>query len=203
MAEKVNPVEELKKAVKAYSAIEELFQSVGKSFEEDVDESFKVPVFLRQMDYTIQLVLFKVVIADGEADKAEMLAIKSIPQHGDILDLLNEHLSQHISWDDIVGDKMVNLVRISHALDSVSDDIIDNFMDAIAFVDNGVGDEKLFLSFASSVDDIAEGVAGVNGEIEGSERLTTYQAIIEVLRRKYDKAVEGIAKMKKSAGGKA
>ncbi len=203
MNEKTNPVESFDRAAEHYSLVEKYVQSVGDKIEEAMGkENFQSEIFVRQFDFVLQIILLKVITADGEADWSEIFAIKNIPQHGDITEYLNANMQDKISWESFAGADIQRLAAFSSMLDTSLDNILANFMESVAFVDvNGETKERVFIEIANGVDKIATAVAGVDGLIEGSERFRIYESIISILRKKYDEAVELL--FQKSQPGKA
>ena len=199
MNEKTNRVESLKNAYGHYASIDQYLQSVANKMEESLGkENFQSEIFLKQFDFSLQMILFKVITADGEADESEIYAIKNIPHHGDVLDYLSENLNYPFFWGNLEQRDIQSLVNFDAQLDGSIEAIFDNFMEYVAFVDvNGETSEAVFLRVAQAIDEIATDVAGVNGLIEGSERLRIYESLVSILRKKYDECVQRVCQRSK------
>ena len=199
MNEKTNRVESLKNAFEHYASIDQYLQSVANKMEESLGkENFQSEIFLKQFDFSLQMILFKVITADGEADEGEIYAIKNIPHHGDVLDYLSENLNYPFFWGNLEQRDIQSLVNFDAQLDGAIEAIFDNFMEYVAFVDvNGETNEAVFLRVAQAIDEIATDVAGVNGLIEGSERLRIYESLVSILRKKYDECVQRVCQRSK------
>ncbi len=194
MNEKTSRVESLKNAVGHYASIDQYLQSVGSKMEESLGkEFFQSEIFLKQFDFSLQMILFKVITADGEADPSEIFAIKNIPQHGDVIDFLNESLKDKLFWSNLAERDIQSLVTFDAELNASIEAIFDNFMEYVAFVDvNAETKEAVFLRVSQAIDEIATDVAGVNGLIENSERFRIYESLVSILRKKYDVCVQRI-----------
>jgi hypothetical protein len=202
MDQERNSLSALEAASKTYAEIEGVLKDAGDRLQKKEGEAaFSSERFLCQFDFLLQLVLFKTAIADGHLSEKEALAIQSIPQHGDLLDIFKgSELESPLGWKRFVNASIKELVNYTRLLDSETASLFENFFNPVALIDQAMGGEKFFLAIARSINAIANAVAGVDGLEEDSERLAAYQAIMDNVRDAYDNAVKELMKKERPDG---
>lgn len=193
MKEKVNPAKKREEALANYKATTEFLSSIGNQLQDMMGkENFSTEVLLRQYDYALQLVLFKTMIADGVIAKEELEFIQSIAEHGDILDLVNNAIGngrEALTWEDLEEADVKTMASFSQTLDEITDDVLDNFLETVAFVDaHGSSPDGMISDVTGSIGTISEDLAAADGLIEGSEKVEIFKSLLSSIKSKYDDA---------------
>jgi hypothetical protein len=180
--------------IKHYDEAEEIVVGVGETLEnyfKSKGEKFSAEIFCKQFDCILQYSMLQMAVADGKIDSDELLFIKEVTKHSDLVTFINTHYKTKVAWDDILSTSTQTMEKWLKINKEYVDKLAEEFVYGFSMVDFSVEAD-----LEGALCEAAAGVMAVLGYADGnSEEKEKYAAgnslIVEVLasiRAKLDSA---------------
>lgn len=196
----------LKSAQAIYAKLSSLMLKVGRFFEKESKGSFSAEIFVGQSDLALQIVLFDTTIANGTCGPKEIEAIKSIPQHNDLIISLrslvgDDFKARVLGWDELEQSDAQTLQIFSELLETYADRMIENFVHYVALYDyeNSNSGKKVLTRIEKGFLEIALIVAAIDGSSDEVETQAAHEEVADLLQGNYE---EEMAEILKETSGK-
>jgi hypothetical protein len=191
----------IKSAHETYGKLSALMQRVGLYFEKKSQGSFSSDLFVGQFDLALQIVLFDTIIADGSCGPKEIEAIKSIPEHNDLIVSLrglvgDDFKARVLGWDELEQSDARTLQIFSELLETYADRMIENFVHFVALYDDEAtdSDKKVIVRLEKGFLEIAITVASAGGPSNEVETRVAHEKVASLLQEKYEQEMAKLLK---------
>jgi len=191
----------IKSARKTYASLSSLMLKVGRFFEKESKGSFSSDLFVGQFDLALQVVLFDTIIADGSCGPKEIEAIKSIPEHNDLIVSLrglvgDDFKARVLGWDELEQSDAQTLQIFSELLETYADRLIESFVHYVALYDDEAADsdKKVIARLEKGFLEIAITVASAGGPSNEVETRVAHEKVVNLLQEKYEQEMTKILK---------
>lgn len=180
--------------IKHYDEAEEIVVGVGETLENyfrSKGEKFSAEVFCKQFDCILQYSMLQMAVADGEINSDELLFIKEVTKHSDLVAFINAYYKNKISWEDILNAGAETVEKWLKVNQEYVDKLAEEFVYGFSMVDFSV-DADLEGALCEAVAAVMAVLGYADGNSEEYEKYAAGNSlIVEVLasiRAKLDSA---------------
>lgn len=92
-----------------------------------INRNFSTELFLRQFDILLQYSLLECAMDDRDVDVDELVIIKNITKHGDIIDLVNREYNADLTWNAFLANDILALKSFMDTIKDIVDEMAIDF----------------------------------------------------------------------------